>query len=259
MGASFAVLMIIGLVWVYLCSPQSRMQRALAQYRRVDIKDARNGELVVIIGQVRLGTKVLQAPVSKTACCYYHLQIDQPIDDSYERLVDETQIVDFYVDDGTGWALVALSPEPDTLIVVPEGDVRRQAGLSRQEADALAMAFFASRGLTAAMGAVTKLKESLITQGETVAVIGQGAWQEIPRAAEGMAQPQSRYLVFRAPPTILVTTDPTLLAGPRSKWRFLPIRCASCGTAIPTRIIDFSTWRARCPRCGLISQVPDKG
>ncbi|MBL9006734.1 MAG: hypothetical protein JNJ46_20935 [Myxococcales bacterium] len=251
-------------VWYYFL-PYPRIRRALARHLRVSIKDVQEGAIVTIVGRVKFGDKILQAPFSKDQCCYYHLSVDQYRGETGDIIINETRGIDFYVEDDTGQALVALSRESDIAVIAAARKAQHHSNASAEEEDPAVMAFFASRGIPASEAPNTRLIESTITNDEIVAVIGQGSWEDAPRKGEATGPNGRRCLVFHTTPTIFITTDRELLreAGlileeDHSRWPFLPMNCQFCGAAIPTRIIDFGALQARCPKCDLISQLPKK-
>lgn len=258
-------------VWYYSL-PYPRIRRALMRHSRVPIKDVQNGEIVTIVGRVKFGNKTLQAPFSNNQCCYYHLSVEQYRGETGDMIINETRGIDFYVEDDTGQALVALSRDSDSAVVAAERKARHHSNASAEEEDPAVMALFASRGIPAAEVPNTHLSESTITNGEIVAVIGQGSWEDVSREGEGEGLNGRRCLVFHTTPTIFIATDRELLREARSileeagvtleanpsRWPFLPMNCQFCGAAIPTRIIDFGALHARCPKCDLISRLPEK-
>src|SRR5262249_10361517 len=92
------LIFLLPVILLDLNSPKNRAQRAL-RGQRIPIKDAKEGELVKIVGKVRLADTRHIAPYSKIPCCYYLISVEQEVSESWEKLVYEYGAAGFYVDD----------------------------------------------------------------------------------------------------------------------------------------------------------------
>jgi hypothetical protein len=130
----------------------------LQRMKRVPIRDAAELKRVMIVGKVRMAQK-LKAPLSERPCCWYDARV---YDESGVTIARETAGRDFFVDDGTGRALVKGADAIVKLDAVYRSEngraTSRQIGLLR-------------RHNRLPHGAL-EYREGTLTPGEKVAVIG---------------------------------------------------------------------------------------
>src|SRR5689334_5235669 len=111
--------------------PNDPLPTALHELERTAICDAAELRRVKIVGKLRLAGKPLTAPLSSRPCCYFDARV---FDENGERMLRETGGCDFFVDDGTGRALVRIKAAHP--IVKLDASYRSQGGrvTSRQAA-----------------------------------------------------------------------------------------------------------------------------
>lgn len=252
LGILLAFLLIFA--WTSYGSPEARWRRALGLRRKVRIVDAEEGVLVTIMGQVRMDQAPLLAPFSQVPCCYYAVKVEQILGEDTETPVNESRSCDIFVEDDTGQAFIELSKAQDITILSPPRTHRSYPD-GGSDVDPDAAAFFDSRRVFHSGGSFTRLSESTIVNGDTIAVIGQGSWKVESRETDPQS-PRGRCLVFRSPPTIFVTNDPALLKEARLVGQIVGARCPACGAEISLRIVDFKAKQARCAKCATVISFP---
>ncbi len=192
-------MVVIYLLWLWI-SPR----RALRKATSVPIAEVGEGARVKIRGTVRVVSEALVAPASERPCVAWHLiaqqsgSTDGSAGDSVMQIVDEKRGQPFYVEDGTGRALVHPG-DAFNLLIEKDGELHNIAGSSgvagveQRLRDDYGIAL-KKKGRVFSI----KFREGVIEEGETVAVIANATWEA---AAEG--SPDG----YRSPPKVLVMRD----------------------------------------------------
>lgn len=88
----------------------ARVRRALRDTPRSAIRDAKNGDVVKLVGRVRPAAQPLVAPMAGCDCTFYDVTVQRVQSSATGRqwveLIRERRVVDFLVEDGTGRAFV---------------------------------------------------------------------------------------------------------------------------------------------------------
>lgn len=149
-------------------------RRALKCNKRIAVAAIKDGSTVSICGRLAYAAPPLVAPLSGRRCAAWEVTVVQWVENGedakrWEVVVSEQRSQDFYLDDGTGRALItARSP-----MMALHRDVRFTSGPSSQAAPELE-AFLARHGLSReyALGYELVWHEGVLEEGEQVAVLG---------------------------------------------------------------------------------------
>ena len=202
-------------LWYF--SEAQRTKRALKGSRAVRIVDAPEGATVKISGQVRLGERTLTSPVGQRPCAVYQVLVEElrrgGKNSQWVTIVDDREVVEFFLEDGSGRARVMPMGELVSLAI--ERDVHVRTG-SFDEPEPHLVEYLQSRGHDTEgwFGINKKLRwrEGVIEDGEEVAVLGR-CRREVdpdPRATAGYREKAKRLVV--EPPDdgkMLISDDPT--------------------------------------------------
>lgn len=179
--------------------------RRLRRMRATPIGDARSGELVKIVGRVRMGDRPLRAPLSGRVCACWEVTIEsRPPDPLQHRvLASEARATDFYLQDDSGRARVDMSRGgvllvPDLTIDMADRDPRRDQVLARF-------------GLLAGADLVHMVcREAVVEENESVLACGQARFEADPFGLGGTYREAPRVLVVAPPRSspVLVSDDP---------------------------------------------------
>jgi len=172
-GAAFA----FGSRWY---SEEQQERRALAAAPRLSIGEVVDGEKVRIVGQTK-ALETVQAPFSGRTCVCWRVVVQDRSGNSRRVVVDEHDGLDFLVVDGTDRALVRVASAE----VLLHKDRKYSSGFLKDPTPEL-KAFLDAHGI-ASEGAVfnktLEFSEGVLEQGEIVAVLGVGSWQDDPDVA----------------------------------------------------------------------------
>lgn len=174
----------------------------LAEHVPTSIRDARDGEIVKVVGRMWARDEVLIAPISRNRCVAYYVFVEGygfgSRSKSWTPFVRERQIVEPILEDASGRAFVSV----DDVEVVVVKDVHREVGAGVDEhVDALLRAH-------GRKPQKVRLREGSIDVGERVAIVGRARWR-VGEALHGY-RGRSEVLELVAPDEhpLIVSDDP---------------------------------------------------
>ncbi|HEX2571680.1 MAG TPA: DUF3592 domain-containing protein [Polyangia bacterium] len=199
-----------GLILAAFFGKRTRSLRALKKVVATSIRDVQVGQRVKIVGRLVHGENALTAPLSGRSCACYRVTVTEAGDDCDHQVLDEIRSADFFVEDGSGKALVRLSGRAQLIIVE---DVHRSSGTFNDPTPEL-KAFLerhgqSSRGVLGVFNRSLKYVEGVLEQGEQVAVVGVARLESDPdpHAAHGYREPASRLVLVPPGDGDLIVTD----------------------------------------------------
>jgi hypothetical protein len=204
------------LVYTFWFSKQARRRRLLKRAVPTLVRDAKEGAVVKIVGRLRLGERVHQAPLSGRACAYYNLAITERKNKRTDELQREARYFPFQVEDTSGRAFVPLDGKAPMMIVVDDRHIRtRTVG----EDDPGARELLISRGINPKgilFFRTIDISEGVLEEGEMVAVLGRACWEVDAGGVGGGFREAPRRLVLRDPAEheLIVSDEPKLLGTP---------------------------------------------
>ncbi len=166
------------LIW-YLSKRQA-LTRKLKQAKAWSIGELPEDTLGKIVGTARPAAEPLTGPISGRPCVFYVVSVVQDHGKSSSTIIHEVRGVPFYLEDGTGRALV----DPQGAEVVLEQDFSTSSGIL-DDATPVEEAFLRRHGKEPQGWAFNKslsYRESIIEIGEKVAVLGSGVREPDPDA-----------------------------------------------------------------------------
>jgi hypothetical protein len=219
-------LMVVGVVTcvafllIKLFSPTARARRALRAAERVPVAEAREGQLVKLIGRLRHdpAAQELRAPITGRRCAYFEATVEERKSSGknshWSTIIKETDFAGtFYVDDGSGQALVeGVSPR-----VVLTMDAHFESG-TFDDATHKLKHFLGRHGEYSEgwiFNRTMRYAEGVLEEGEEVAVYGICTQEPDldPRAGGGGYRERAMRLKLTKPPEgeLLISDDPRTL------------------------------------------------
>jgi hypothetical protein len=189
LAAIFGVILVGGAI-VRALGRRARIRRKLEDTRQFSIRDLPPRRIGRLAGMVVPVGRPLIAPLSGRACVYYRTCVEELSDGvvaqatggtSRKTIIDQTQVMPFVIDDGTGDALVDVS-RTEVLVDRDVDDTRTGRGeMTPNQLALLERHDVAARGLI--FDKTLAFTESIIEVGERIAAVGVGV-PEPPRARE---------------------------------------------------------------------------
>jgi len=154
-------------------SDAARIRRALRNTGKSEVESAPEGQVIKLIGTLSCAGEPLRAPLSERPCSAYEVLV-RTEGKSAHRVVRDAAHADFWLNDGTGTALVRMK---DAKVSIHQ-DTHRRSGTFNKATPELE-AFLRKHGKTSidtAFGASfnrpLRYEEGVLAAGETVAVVG---------------------------------------------------------------------------------------
>jgi hypothetical protein len=181
-------------------SDSARARRQLRRHKAVAIKDAPEAALVKIVGTVSTIGEPLEAPLSGQPCAAWMVSIEEIGSEGGLRTVlEDVECRPFYIDDGTGKALVRPSAPRLSLVLVTVLQSQTHAETAERLQD-----YLENRAREKApfhtFQRPLQAREGIVEAGELVAVIGVG---RLEVDASGVARAG-----YRDAAKVLVLEDP---------------------------------------------------
>ncbi|HEX2573970.1 MAG TPA: DUF3592 domain-containing protein [Polyangia bacterium] len=201
----------VGLILAVFFSKRARSLRALKKLPATSIRDAQVGQRVKIVGRLVHGENTLTAPLSGRSCACYCVTVRVESGKNSRQILEEIRSTDFFVEDGSGKALVRLAGRGAQLLIME--DVHRRSGIFKDptpELEALlARHGESSRGGLGIFNRALKYMEGVLEQGERVAVMGVAHLEPDPdpNAAHGYRESASRLVLVPPGGGDLIVTD----------------------------------------------------
>jgi hypothetical protein len=202
-------------------SRTGKARRLLERAKLVKVGDAREGEVVRIVGRVRLDDDPLRAPLSERPCAAYEIEVEERRTSlllqggRWRRVLRHADhLPRFLIEDETGSAVVELG-EPYVLVT---HDVTESSGVGKAPPLGFG-AFLAAHGVGTKGSLVNKrmcFTEGIIWEGQQLVVLGLCRWRASPSAGVGYRQaPRALHLV---PPSasrqrMVLSADPKTLSN----------------------------------------------
>jgi len=183
-------------------SPRGRIKYA----RTVTIAQARPGEVVKLVGRVRLGRKTVTGPLSGRVGACYRVAVTErnPEGGGTLLVLEEQEGEDFFLLEGSSRARVQLPQQPPPIVTL-HGDF--ETTLDQPEVQAL----MARHGVEPRAGMV--VREGVIEEGMTVGVLGIGRWAMDNEPTGYRDDP--RFFDVTAPEEGMIVTNEAPLLGPK--------------------------------------------
>ncbi|HEX5062076.1 MAG TPA: GIDE domain-containing protein [Kofleriaceae bacterium] len=195
-----------GAVVFTLFTGNERIRRTLRNMPAKKIGELSDDERAKIVGRVRALGEALEAPISGRRCVAYSVSVvEQEQNASHIR---ETKAVAFVVEDGSGRALV----DPTAARIAIDGGPSVQTGTLHDPTPA-AEDLLLRHGKRPRHGVL--YREAVITDGESIAVLGAGTREPDPdapptEAYRGDARTRLRLTSSRKYP-LVISDDPSAL------------------------------------------------
>lgn len=193
-------------------SREATTKRALRRAHRTCVSQARDGQLVKLVGRVHFLGNPLVAPLTSRRCAYYAVwSVGDPGTPAATMPPCNESGQDFLLQDATGTALIHLTNAD----VVVERDGQYQATMGMPPHLAQFLHTYA-RGSQGRVQNPFDFREGVLEEGEQVAVIGRCTWQLDPRGSTDTSvinyRDPPKILVVQPPPNgkVLVSDDPTI-------------------------------------------------
>ncbi len=200
-------------------SEAEKTKRAIRSTPKKPIRYVREGEVVKIVGRIKYLAKPMQAPLTGRLCAYFEARaLERHGKNSYREVAMEKGGVEFLVDDGTGHAVV----DPLMLRAAVVHDNRANSGFLR-EPDARMETFLSKHGQvpTSAFGFNKRMvyKEGVFEQGETIAIVGMGRFEDDPDETATTAgyrlRPKRLRIIAPQEGFILISDHPSVTGAAR--------------------------------------------
>lgn len=174
-------------------STAARIRRTLRRTPRSDVASAREQEMVKVVGVIDFMGEPLKAPISGRPCAGYEVTVHLEGRNGGQRLVRDVAHTDFWLNDGTGTALVRMK---DAQVRIHR-DAHRRSGTFKNATPELD-AFLHKHGMSSvdvafgvSFNKALRYEEGVLEKGERVAVAGYATREADIR--EGKAPGDSRY------------------------------------------------------------------
>ena len=191
-------------------------RRALLAARRARIAEVGAGARVKLVGKLAYAGEPLCAPFSRRKCALYWVAVEDrhaSRSEQWAEILQDRQMVSFWVEDESGRALVEADVMPHVAMVV---DAHFDSGLL-DDPEPHIRAWATDRGIeTQGMlfNKTLRYRESVLEAGDTVAVLGEAHWERDPdpEAQHGYRE-RAKRLVVRAPADgrLMLSDDPSTL------------------------------------------------
>jgi hypothetical protein len=197
----------------FLSTEEGRMYRRMQTTPRTLIHDARDGEMVKIVGKLRSVGAPLRGPLSGRACSYYKLTVTQNPTGNTSRLVlSEEERRDFILEDPTGRALIRVSRAG----IFAKRDLAERSGIMRDPTPEMLVILqrHSEKPRGSFFNRHLKYEEAVLDLVEDVAVHGLGRWEPDPGGeAPASYREAPRRLVLEASSAVplYVTDDPGVM------------------------------------------------
>jgi hypothetical protein len=197
-------------------SERVNIRTVIRRNDRVLVRDAREGQTVMVVGRIRMFTTPLQAPLSRQPCVYYDMEVEEEREEDGILRVPVTAAErrqDFLVADETGEALVRMDyawvsfPRPWNYKFDPAvDDLLTASGRKWGGGGPL-------RGPQSGRIRI-RYREAFLSEGMPVCVLGRARWEV---AADGPTA-----IGYRGP-RLLLTLDPDppdrlIISGALKDW-----------------------------------------
>lgn len=190
-------------------SEAQRVKRALRAAPVTTIATMRAGEIVRVVGSLRLRPHRLQAPLSGRPCAVYSLLVREKHGRSSREIFRESEAVEFAIDDSSGTVLVR--PEVFRLGLVE--DHNQRSGVWHDASDAV-VAYLQSKGQSPknwlGFNRALQFYEAVLEEDEPVAVLGVVVLEPDPEptsAGEGYRDRPMRKVLVTPPGGAMFISD----------------------------------------------------
>lgn len=199
-GAAFAA-------WYF--SEAQRVRRTLAAAPITTVAALREGEVVRVVGALRLGPRKLSAPLSGRTCALYFVRVREQRGKSSSEILRESEAVEFVLDDGSGAVLV----RPERFEIGLVEDHAERSG-TWNDASPAVFEYLASKGQSPVtsfgFNRALQFHEAVLEEGERVAVLATVKLELDPEpstAGEGYRDRPMRKVLVTPPGGAMLLSD----------------------------------------------------
>ena len=184
-------------------TPERRIKRLLRRFKPTPIRDAEDGRVVKIVGELVYAGRSIPTPLSLRQCAYYSIVVEEyrsrGRSGRWHPLIREEKGIDFYLRDATGMALVHIASDGKHFPALVHDRKARTSPILRNDPNL--ERFLAERGQTIEGTFFRKnlrAYEGILEAGERVAVGGLARWMPDPDAAGGNYRETPKRLLLEA-------------------------------------------------------------
>ncbi len=190
-------------------SKEARFKRKLKKTPFKPIKEVRNGEWVKIRGIVGEAPEYLEGPLSGRKCVYYQVKVVEKNGKSSSTIINDEDLINFYVKFENEFALVQAEKHKVHLIIDRKSSSGTFDDATEKEKSFLAKYDKESEGLFG-FNRNLKYSEGIIEPDELIAVMGKAQWKSVNQeTGQGKI---SKILVLESDTNhpVYITDDPDL-------------------------------------------------
>lgn len=193
LGLALALIGAAFVIRMEYVSDGARIRRALKNTAKSEVASAPEGQLIKLIGTLSCVGEPLRAPLSERPCSCYEVTVRVEGKNGGHRIVRDAARADFWLNDGTGTALVRMK---DAKVSIHQ-DTHKRSGTFKKATPELE-AFLHKHGQTSidvafgvSFNRPLRYEEGVLEAGETVAVVGYATREA--DVSPGAAPGDSRY------------------------------------------------------------------
>ena len=167
----FELLFTIPLVFF---SKEERINRILKKTISTNIKNSKDGDLIKVVGKAQAFQKQFTSPISRKACFYFHIIVNQQKSDYIDDIINEKKGIPFIVESNGVKCLI----KPNFSESVLKHQTKLDSGIL-QNSSLEVKSYLKSKGYsTKSFGIKKSLEviESIVQTNDTIAVYGKGKW-----------------------------------------------------------------------------------
>jgi len=199
----FAAAALGGLTMRLAFTRERRIKRLLRRFKPTPIRDAEDGRVVKIVGELVYTGRSIPSPLSLRQCAYYSILVEEfrsrGRSGRWHELIREEKGIDFYLRDATGMALVRIASDGKHFPALVQDRKARTSPILRNDPNL--ERFLGERGQSVEGTFFRKnlrAYEGILEAGERVAVGGIARWIPDPDAAGGSYRETPKRLVLEA-------------------------------------------------------------
>jgi hypothetical protein len=182
---------------------ERRIKRLLRRFKPTPIRDAEDGRVVKIVGELVYTGRSIPSPLTLRQCAYYSIVVEEfrsrGRSGRWHEMLREEKGIDFYLRDATGMALVRIASDGKYFPALVQDRKARTSPIIRNDPNL--ERFLGERGHSIE-GTIFRKNlrayEGILEAGERVAVGGIARWVPDPDAAGGSYRETPKRLVLEA-------------------------------------------------------------
>ncbi|MGZ3405929.1 MAG: hypothetical protein ACXVAN_05755 [Polyangia bacterium] len=180
-----------------------RIKRLLRRFKPTPIRDAEDGRVVKIVGELVYTGRSIPSPLTLRQCAYYSIVVEEfrsrGRSGRWHEIIREEKGIDFYLRDDSGMALVRIASDGKYFPALVQDRKARTSPIIRNDPNL--ERFLGERGQSVEGTFFRKnlrAYEGILEAGERVAVGGIARWVPDPDAAGGSYRETPKRLVLEA-------------------------------------------------------------